>query len=127
MSEINKKILIVEDDKFLAKMLGRMLESHKYAIVLASSGQEGLEKSGDSEIGLILMDIMLPDIDGFELLSKIKSSDKLKNIPVIIMSNLGQAEDISQGKKLGVNDYIIKSDLSLDEVVEKIKKYLPIG
>jgi len=126
MANKNKKILIIEDDKFLAKMLGRMLESHNYEIIMASNGKEGLIKSSDNDIDLILLDIMLPDIDGFDLLETIKGNDKTRKIPVIIVSNLGQPEDMQQGRRLGAIDYLVKSNLSLDEVVAKIRKYLPI-
>lgn len=120
-----RKILIVEDDKFLSKMLGRMLESHNYNVVHAASGKEGLIKSADNEVKLILLDIMLPDIDGFDLLETLKTQAATKKIPVIIMSNLGQPEDKKQGKTLGAADYLVKSDLSLDEVVAKVRTYLP--
>ena len=125
MGSESKKILIIEDDKFLAKMLARMLESHNYEIILAGTGKEGLVKASGDKVNLILLDIMLPDIDGFDLLATIKREEKTKNIPVIIISNLGQPEDIKQGKDLGALDYIIKSDLSLDEVVAKVRKCLP--
>ncbi len=125
MDNKSKKILIIEDDKFLAKMLGRMLEDHQYQTSLASNGKEGLIKASAGDINLILLDIMLPDIDGFDLLETIKDNEATKNIPVIIMSNLGQPEDIQQGRTLGAKDYLVKSNLSLDEVVKKIRKYLP--
>jgi len=124
MPSPNKKILIIEDDKFLAKMLIRTLESHGYEIVVASNGKEGLMKASQGDADLILLDIMLPDIDGFDLLETIKKDDKAKKTPVIIMSNLGQPEDIQQGRSLGAVDYLVKSDLSLDEVVEKVRKRL---
>lgn len=125
MSGKSKKVLIIEDDKFLAKMLARTLESHNYEIVLAINGKEGLVKVSGGDINLILLDIMLPDIDGFDLLETIKGNKKTKKIPVIIISNLGQPEDIQQGRSLGAKDYLVKSDLSLDEVVDKVRKYLP--
>lgn len=127
MPSASQKILIIEDDKFLAKMLSKTLESHHYEVIVAINGKEGLLKASQSEADLILLDIMLPDIDGFDLLETIKNDEKTKKIPVIIMSNLGQPEDIQQGKSLGVKDYLVKSDLSLDEVVVKIRKYLPKG
>ena len=127
MSESTKKILIIEDDKFLAKMLGRMLESHQYETILASNGKEGLLKASSDQPNLILLDIMLPDIDGFDLLETVKNNEKTKKIPVIIISNLGQPEDIQEGRSLGAKDYLVKSDLSLDEVVKKVRKYLPPG
>jgi len=120
-----QKILLVEDDKFLGKMLGKMLESHNYEVVLAANGREGLLKASNSNPNLILLDIMLPDIDGFDVLETIKQDEKIKKIPVIIISNLGQPEDIQQGKSLGAKDYLVKSDMSLDEVVAKVRKHLP--
>jgi DNA-binding response OmpR family regulator len=121
--ENSKKILIAEDDKFLAKMLSRMLTESKYEVILASSGQEAIDKAGSEDgLSLIILDIMLPDLDGFDVLKKIKENSKLKAVPVIIMSNLGQPEDIKQGKALGAIDHLIKSDFSLDEVAKKIKK-----
>jgi len=120
-----QKILLVEDDKFLGKMLGKMLESHNYEVVLAANGREGLLKASNSNPNLILLDIMLPDIDGFDVLETIKQDEKIKKIPVIIISNLGQPEDIQQGKSLGEKDYLEKSDMSLDEVVAKVRKHLP--
>ena len=121
----NKNILIIEDDKFLSKMLARMLESHNYEVTQAITGKEGLVKASGGDVNLILLDIMLPDIDGFDLLETIKADEKIKKIPVIIMSNLGQPEDIQQGRALGAKDYLVKSDLSLDDVVDKVRKYLP--
>src|SRR3989338_451331 len=126
MSNSSKKILIIEDDKFLAKMLSRMLESHQYDTILASTGKEGLIKASGEEIDLILLDIILPDIDGFDLLETIKKEEKTKNIPVMIISNLGQPEDMAQGRALGAMDYLIKSDFSLDEVIKKVRKILPV-
>jgi len=125
MSEKNRKILIVEDDKFLAKMLSRTLESHQYETLIAATGKEGLVKAAQGGVDLILLDIILPDLDGFDLLETIKNDEKIKNIPVIIISNLGQPEDIAQGRSLGAKDYLVKSDLSLDEVVKKIRNILP--
>lgn len=125
MASKNKNILIIEDDKFLSKMLARMLESHNYEVTQAITGKEGLVKASGGDVNLILLDIMLPDIDGFDLLETIKADEKIKKIPVIIMSNLGQPEDIQQGRALGAKDYLVKSDLSLDDVVDKVRKYLP--
>lgn len=120
-----KKILIVEDDKFLSKMLGRTLEDHNYEVIHAGNGKEGLIKATQG-IDLILLDIMLPDVDGFDILETLKSTATTKKIPVIIMSNLGQPEDRKQGKALGAQNYIVKSDISLDEVVSKVREVLPL-
>lgn len=126
MAETKKKILIIEDDKFLAKMLSKMLESHGYEVALAINGREGLLKVSTENPKLVLLDIILPDIDGFDLLETIKKDVKTKKIPVIIISNLGQQEDIQQGKALGAKDYLVKSEIKLDQVVDKVRKYLPV-
>lgn len=117
-------ILIIEDDEFLAKMMARVFEENGLTCELASSGKEGLKKATSVNPRLIILDIILPDLDGFSILSKIKSFPATKRIPVIIISNLGQEEDVQQGLKLGAKDYIVKSDLSIDAVVAKVKKYL---
>lgn len=119
-----KKILIVEDDKFLGKMLSKMLEGSNYDISIASSGKEALAKAVSENPSLILLDIMLPDLDGFDILQSLKNNEATNKIPVVILSNLGQPEDVEQGRKLGVLDYIVKSDFSLDDVVKKVGKYL---
>ncbi|MDD2807534.1 MAG: response regulator [Patescibacteria group bacterium] len=126
MDKINpKKILLVEDDDFLAKMLSKSLESHGYQPILAGSGREGMEKIKSSGVDMILLDIMLPDMDGFDVLKKINADVSASKLPVIILSNLGQPEDIYQGKNLGARDYLVKSDYSLDEIVKRVSKYLP--
>ncbi|RJR31592.1 response regulator [Candidatus Parcubacteria bacterium] len=122
----SNKILIVEDDQFLAKMLSKTLESHGYDIVLANNGREGLLKVSTEKPKLVLLDIILPDIDGFDILETIRKDAQTKKIPVIIMSNLGQQEDIRQGKTLGAQDYLVKSEIKLDQVVDKIRKYIPV-
>lgn len=119
-----KKILIIEDDKFLAKMLAKMLEESNHQTSLAVTGKEGIMKATANKPDLILLDIMLPDVDGFEVLKTIKQDQAVKDVPVIIMSNLGQPEDVAQGKQLGAIDHIVKSDFSLDDVVAKVGKAL---
>lgn len=119
-----RPILIIEDDEFLAKMMARMFEAEGLVCELASSGKEGTKKATSVNPRLIILDIILPDLDGFSILSKLKAQKGTKNIPVIIISNLGQEEDVQQGLHLGAKDYIVKSDLSLDAVVAKVKKYL---
>ena len=125
MAKIKKKakILIIEDDQFLAKMLGRILESTNFEIIMASSGQEGLRRANEQP-DLIILDIILPDLDGFELLTRFKTDKAIKKIPILIISNLGQEEDIQRGLKLGAVDYIVKSDFSLNDVVSRVKKYI---
>lgn len=119
-----RPILIIEDDEFLAKMMARMLEAEGITCLLAGNGREGLQKAQRGHPRLIILDIILPDLDGFAILSKLKASRSTAKIPVLIISNLGQEEDVQQGLQLGAKDYIVKSDLSLDAVVAKVKKHL---
>jgi len=118
------KVLVVEDDEFLAKMITRMLEGEGINCEVAGNGREGLRKAQAIRPKLIILDIILPDLDGFAILSKLKAGKHTQKIPVVVVSNLGQEEDIQQGLALGAKDYIVKSDLSLDAVVNKVKKYL---
>ena len=119
-----KTILIIEDDKFLRELIVRKLKDEKYQIVEASDGEEGLEKVKKNPPDLVLLDLILPGIDGFEVLSRIKEEHALSSIPVIILSNLGQREEVERGLKLGAVDYLIKAHFTPREIIDKIKAVL---
>lgn len=116
-----KKILIVEDDKFLRELIGEKLFKEGYETVFAVDGEEGLTKAKSDKPNLILLDLILPKIDGFEVLNKLKEDPATEIIPVIILSNLGQREDIEKGLTLGAKDYMIKAHFTPAEIVEKVK------
>lgn len=124
MSKTQKKIAVVEDDEILLKALNIELLSDAYEVVSAKDGEIGLELIRKEKPDLILLDILLPKMNGFEVLEKIKKDEKTKNIPVIILSNLGQDADIEKGMKLGAKDYHVKASTDLSELSEKIEKYL---
>ena len=115
-----KKILIAEDDKFLANAYRVKLSKADFEIKLASDGEELLETLKTFVPDLILLDLVMPKKDGFAVLQELKSMDAYKNIPIIVASNLGQKEDVDKAKKLGANDYVVKSDLSMKDLVNKI-------
>ncbi len=117
-----KKILLVEDDKFLSNILKLKLEKSGFEVVDAFDGEEALKKLRAFRPDLMLLDIILPKKGGFELLTEMKGDEALSGVPVIIISNLGQEEDIVKGKSLGAIDYFVKSRSSIDELVEKIKE-----
>lgn len=119
----NKPILIVEDDKFLRELLVRKLEAAGFKILTATDGQEALKKIKEKNPRLILLDLILPGMDGFEVLKKVKEDEKNNKIPVIILSNLGQREEVEKGIKLGAADYLIKAHFTPDEIISKIKEY----
>ncbi|MCK5044217.1 response regulator [Candidatus Parcubacteria bacterium] len=116
-----EKILIVEDDKFLRELMSQKLRNEEYDVVEAVDGEEGVKKAKEENPELILLDLILPGIDGFDVLAKIKEEDSLIPVPVIILSNLGQKEDIEKGLKLGATDYLIKAHFTPGEIIEKVK------
>lgn len=119
-----KKILIIEDDKFLRELIAKKLVNEGYEISEAVDGEEGVKKVKEEKPDLVLLDLILPGIDGFEVLSKIKEDPALAQIPVIILSNLGQREDIERGLKLGAVDYLVKAHFTPGEIIEKIRMIL---
>ncbi len=119
-----KKILIIEDDKFLRELISRKLTDEGYDITQAVDGEDGINKVKESQPDLILLDLILPSMDGFEVLSTIKSDDSVSAIPVIILSNLGQKEEVEKGLNLGAADYLIKAHFTPGEIIEKIKNVL---
>lgn len=119
-----RKILIIEDDVFLQNLEANKLKKDNYEIIIASTGDEALEKIGEPDIDLILLDLILPGVDGFDILKKIKETESLKKIPVIVFSNLSEETDIERAKALGAKDFMIKSNFSLTELSEHINKIL---
>lgn len=127
MNAIQKTILVIEDDFYMARAYAIKFTKENVSVLLAVDGEQGIEllkKSAENIPSVILLDIMLPKKSGFDVLKEIKQNNLWKNIPVIILSNLGQETDIQKGKELGAEDYIVKADVSIDEVIAKVKKYL---
>lgn len=116
-----QKILIVEDDKFLRELIARKLTQENFDISEAVDGEEGLKKIKEEKPDLVLLDLILPGIDGFEVLAKVKDDPALASIPVIILSNLGQREDVEKGMNLGAVDYLVKAHFTPNEIIEKVK------
>jgi len=121
------KILIVEDDLFLANLLSLRFKKEGYEVIQAFSGTEALEKLKSIRPNVILLDIILPQKNGFEVLEAISQNPQTSSIPVIIVSNLGQESDIEKGKMLGAIDYYVKARLSIDELVNKVKVIVSKG
>ena len=116
-----KSILVVEDESFLSKVLAERLEDEGFGrIDVAGNGEEAITKVKQHRPDIILLDMILPKMNGFEVLETLQADTKLATIPVLVLSNLGQDQDIEQAKKLGARDYIVKSNFSLQKVVEKI-------
>ena len=124
MPKSKTKILIVEDEEFLLDLYEKKLEEVGFEVVKAGNGREGLSLTQLELPDLILLDILMPQTDGYEMLKKVKAGSKIKNIPVVIFSNLSQREEIEKGLKLGAKDYIIKTSVTPSEMVSKVKEYL---
>ncbi|MFH1353739.1 MAG: response regulator [bacterium] len=121
----NISILLVEDDSFISGMYETKLTNLGYAVEVIDNGETaGQRLEQDPLPDLVLLDIVLPKRDGFEILENLRSSDRTKNIPVILLTNLGQKPDVERGIQLGADDYIIKAHYTPTEVVDKIAKVL---
>jgi DNA-binding response OmpR family regulator len=116
-----KKILIIEDDNFLQGLEAKKLEDEGYKIITASTGEEALIKINEPSIDVILLDLILPNFDGFEILKKIRETKTLENIPIIVFSNLSEEKAVQKSKELGATDFMVKSNFTLDELVNRIK------
>jgi two-component system, OmpR family, alkaline phosphatase synthesis response regulator PhoP len=123
---LNKKVLVIEDDNLMSKALAKKLELSGYVPQVARDGKEGLEKAFGEKPDLILLDIIMPVMDGLTFLEKLREDEWGKTVPVIILSNLTSVSDAYALKEKGVSEYLIKTDWKLDEVVEKISEELEI-
>ena len=119
-----KKVLLVEDDPFLIDIYTTKLKEAGFSVEVATDGKEVVKRAKEILPSLIILDIVLPQIDGWEILKKIKEEKNLKPIPVIILSNLGQKNEVEKGMKLGAARYLIKAHFTPSQVVEEIKQTL---
>lgn len=124
MANNKKKILLIEDDQAISMMYKGKLESNGYLVLTAVNGADGLELAKKEGLDLIMLDIILPQLDGFSVLAELKKDSKTKGIPVIMLTNLGTDEDRAKGEKMGAVDYIVKANMTPAQISEKIKKYL---
>ena len=122
--EEGKTILLVDDDLTLREMYEDRLRMEGFTIVQASNGEEALTKAKDVKPNIILLDIMMPEINGFDVLRDLKADPELQDIPVIILTALIQEVDRVQGNKLGAADYIVKSETMPGEVINKIRNVM---
>lgn len=127
MGDKKAKILIVDDDLPLLEMYEGRLQQEGYEVITAKNGEEGLARAVDSNPDLILLDIMMPKVNGFDVLDILKTTPETKNIPVLILTVLIQEQDKERGLKSGAADYIIKSETMPGGVIEKIKVVLEQG
>jgi len=124
VKEKNLKILLVEDDPFLLGMYSTKFELENFRVLMAEDGEKGLKIAQQEKPDIILLDILMPKMDGFEVLTELKNDINTKNIPIILLTNLSQKDEIARGLELGAVDYLIKAHFMPSEVVDKINRLL---
>ena len=124
MSDKKAVVLLIEDERLLSKAIKRRLEKGGFEVLEAFDGGEGLAIALEKHPNLVLLDIVLPVMDGVTLLDRLREDEWGKNVPVIILSNLSDASTVEESKTKGVNSYLVKTDWKLDEVVAKVRETL---
>lgn len=119
-----KYILVAEDDRFYSRIYETKLGREGFDVKVVANGDELLTALGQRQPDLIILDMLMAVKDGFDTLKELKANGKWKTIPVIVISNLGQEEDVTQAMQLGAVDYFIKANLSIEEMVERVKKHI---
>ena len=119
-----KKVLIIEDEVTLRREIEEILSREGYTVIGASDGESGIREARSQSPDVILLDLILPKKDGFSVLKELREDDATAKIPVIVLSNLGEMEDVGRVLELGANRYLVKTDYKLSEVVDKIKETL---
>lgn len=122
MADVKTKILLIEDEEMLANMYEVKFKNEGYDLVKALDGAMGLELAKSAKPDFILLDIIMPKMDGFSVLKSLKDDPTTKNIPVMLLTNLGQDEDVQRGKQLGAVGYLVKANITPSEVVAAVKK-----
>jgi len=119
-------VLLVEDDVFLSGIYQKKFEMEGFKVSLADNGEKALVEVKKKKPDIVMLDILLPKLDGFAVLGKLKADSETKDIPVILLTNLGQKDDVEKGLQMGAVDYLIKAHFKPSEVVDKIKKVLQL-
>jgi CheY-like chemotaxis protein len=127
MEQQSKNILLVEDDRFLRKAAEATLRRHGFTVRTAADGEEALQRVRDEIPDLVLLDLIMPKLQGFEVLRILKQDPTTKQIPVVVLSNLGQESDVQQALQGGAVAYFIKANLSLQELVTQVQRVLTGG
>lgn len=119
-----KKILVIEDEEILIGLLQKKLTVAGYEVALARNGEEGLKAMREISPDLVLLDIIMPKMGGFEVMEEMQKDKNLKRIPIIIVSNSGQPIELDRAKKLGARDWLVKTEFNPQEVIEKVKNLI---
>ncbi len=118
---MSKKILIVEDDLFLGELISKKLSKDDFEVVHATNATDALDILSKGSVDLILLDLLLPDVSGFDFLKKVREDAKNLKLPVLVFSNLAEERDVKQAMDLGATDFLVKSNYTLDDVEKRIR------
>ncbi|MFH1510014.1 MAG: response regulator [Candidatus Nealsonbacteria bacterium] len=121
---MSKKILIIEDEEIMMELLQKKLIQAGYDVVVARNGEDGLRVMEESKPDLVLLDIVMPKMNGFDVMEKMNENKDIKKIPVVIVSNSGQPVEIDRAQKLGAKDWLVKTEFDPKEVLDKVKKQI---
>jgi DNA-binding response OmpR family regulator len=121
MSETGKKVMVIEDDRFLSSLMKARLEKEGFTLIQAFDGEEAIQTLKQSTPDLIILDLIMPKVTGFEVLQTISITPQLAKVPVVILSNLAQDSDIEKARQLGAKEYFVKVKVSIDDLVGRIK------
>ncbi|MBI5765709.1 response regulator [Candidatus Falkowbacteria bacterium] len=124
MPEEKIKVLLVEDDSMIVKMYKMRFEEEGYAVLVTDKGSEAIEIVEKEKPDIILLDVILPEVDGFTVLQRLKNDTKTKEIPILLLTNLGQESDKEKGLQMGAADYFIKAQHTPVEIIQKIKELI---
>ncbi len=127
MTTTGQRILLAEDDRFLRKAAEARLRQHGFTVLTAADGEEALRLARTERPDLILLDLIMPKIQGFEILKTLKQDPETASIPIVVLSNLGQDQDVKRATELGAVAYFIKAHLSLRELVDKVQEFVRPG
>ncbi len=124
---IGTKVLLVEDDVFMAELLAGELSRAGLNVTIGKTGKEGVESFLATAPDIVLLDLLLPDMHGFEVLQKIRQDPSRGNTKVVILSNLSEGRDVDEARRLGATDYLVKVNYSIPEIVEKVRVWLGLA
>lgn len=124
MADVPKKIMVIEDDTFLSSLMKARLEKEGFAVIQAFDGQEAIETLKTEVPDVIILDLIMPKVTGFEVLQNISISPQLAKVIIIVLSNLAQDSDIEKARQFGAKEYFVKVKISIDDLVGKIKGLL---
>ena len=119
-----RTVLVIEDEAFILDLLVYKFKDQDWKIVSAMNGEAGIEKAKEEKPDIILLDILMPGMNGYEVLEQLKSDESMKDIPVLVLSNYGQKGEIEKSKELGAVDHLVKANIIIEEVINRAEKIL---